>query len=328
MDCRLPIADCRMRFEGCTRPARHVPASIRHSAFGNRHSAYTLTEVLIVIAIIVLAIGLAVPAIRSLTGNKSQQAAQNVISAFLSRARAEAIGLQRRTGVLFFIDPATERVEMAEVWTVAAESYNGGGDLPNATYLDLVPDRDSVSLPPGVRLQVLKDNLAHGGGIDTGNLFRDARYLGFNRFSPPRLAVPTDPVKTMPIGGVILFSPSGRVEALNYGLRFASHSVANSGKPVATALGELAFQEAGNAKAVAESNGGPNWPSRSTPSNSLILRTAIGFVLYDKETGQNNGVTDDDSTSKQTEDQRSRWLDQNTTPVFINRYNGTLIRAE
>src|SRR5262245_38098701 len=67
--------------------------------------AFTVTELLIVIGIIVLVIALAVPAFNVITGSKSIESANNQISAFLARARNEAIGLQEIRGIAFYPDP-------------------------------------------------------------------------------------------------------------------------------------------------------------------------------------------------------------------------------
>src|SRR5256885_17014890 len=81
----------------------------------SRRTAFSLTEILIVIGLIVLMLALALPAFNFITGGKSIDGAMNQISAFLSRARTEAVGLQEVRGVMFYIDPATERQMMALV---------------------------------------------------------------------------------------------------------------------------------------------------------------------------------------------------------------------
>ena len=51
-----------------------------------RRAAFTMTEILIVIALIVLIMGLAVPAFNLITGTRSVDAAENVVTAMLGRA--------------------------------------------------------------------------------------------------------------------------------------------------------------------------------------------------------------------------------------------------
>src|SRR4051812_29047662 len=75
-----------------------------------RCDGFSLTEILIVIALIVLILALALPAFNFITGGRSIDGAQNQISAMLGRARTEAIGLQEVRGLLFYIDPVNGRL--------------------------------------------------------------------------------------------------------------------------------------------------------------------------------------------------------------------------
>jgi Tfp pilus assembly protein FimT len=76
---------------------------------------FTLTEMVVVIGIIVLVVALSLPAFNFITGSRSIESAQNQISAIIGRARANAIGLQKVYGVFFFIDPGTDRVNVAMI---------------------------------------------------------------------------------------------------------------------------------------------------------------------------------------------------------------------
>src|SRR4051794_30107299 len=78
----------------------------------SRRRGFSLTEILIVVALIVLLMALALPAFNFITGSRSTDAAYNTISAMLSRARTEAVGLQEIRGVMFYVDPATDRQMM------------------------------------------------------------------------------------------------------------------------------------------------------------------------------------------------------------------------
>src|SRR5690349_1117299 len=80
-----------------------------------RRSAFSLTEILIVIALIVLILAMAMPAFNFITGSRSEDAAMNQISAMMARARIEAVGLQEPRGVFFYVDPATQREIMCLV---------------------------------------------------------------------------------------------------------------------------------------------------------------------------------------------------------------------
>src|SRR2546430_12886721 len=86
-------------------------------------AAFTLSEIMVVIVIIVLLLALAVPAFNLIRGSRSVEGAENQIAALIGRARADAIGLQKPFGVLFFIDkesssdndPIHGRMVVAEV---------------------------------------------------------------------------------------------------------------------------------------------------------------------------------------------------------------------
>src|SRR2546423_14319985 len=79
-----------------------------------RRSAFTLSEIMVVIVIIVLLLALAVPAFNLIRGSRSVEGAENQVGAMLGRARADAIGLQKPFGVMFFIEPTQDRVAIAE----------------------------------------------------------------------------------------------------------------------------------------------------------------------------------------------------------------------
>ena len=123
------------------------PSSPRTSSVGRRRGrpGYTLTEILIVIGLIVVMIAVAVPVLNVLSGNRSTEAAENQVTAVLNQARAQAIALQKNVGVLFYVDPASQRYTMALV-------------QQNGFYVDLLPDYDYVPLQTGTGIQLLHDD--------------------------------------------------------------------------------------------------------------------------------------------------------------------------
>jgi prepilin-type N-terminal cleavage/methylation domain-containing protein len=96
---------------------------------------FTLTELLVVIGLIVLLIALAVPAFSYLTGSRSTEAGQNLLSAALAQARAEAIGLQRPRGVIVYPDPNTGRTIIRLVGTIEANQWVPGRDYAPGDYV-------------------------------------------------------------------------------------------------------------------------------------------------------------------------------------------------
>src|ERR1041385_2665992 len=74
--------------------------------------AFTLIELLVVLGIIVLVVLLTIPVLSVLQGNRSSDAAQNQLQALINEARMNAIGLQRDSGVFFYLDPSSKRVNI------------------------------------------------------------------------------------------------------------------------------------------------------------------------------------------------------------------------
>ena len=173
---------------------------------------FTLTEILIVIGIIVLVILLAVPALNLMTGARSIDGAENNLSAILGHVRADAIGVQAVRGVLFYIDPDTQRVTAAQVQQVASPA---SAPATIQVYLDLVPDRDFTLLPKGVMLQtidnagVIVDDKGTPQREDDVTQRTDDAYIGFNTRT-------TGVATKKPYGGVILFDEKGQLTSRSY----------------------------------------------------------------------------------------------------------------
>ncbi len=74
---------------------------------------FTLTELLIVIVLIVILLGIAIPTLSVLTGTRSTESARNQLSAMLGRARGLAISQQADIGMAIYIDPNSGRTDMA-----------------------------------------------------------------------------------------------------------------------------------------------------------------------------------------------------------------------
>lgn len=280
---------------------------------------FTLVEMLVVMGIIILAITMAIPTIRYLTGAKSEQSAENAVAATLAAARADAIGTQQPGGVLFLIDETTNRVVMREVMQTIEP-----GDPAGITYIDLVPNRDPVPLPTGIVALTIKDTYFPSGEADP---FPNYRYLGFNNNAAAAGAYTGSTTTDLGlIGGVILFDGYGNLSVVQYGFRYSIGGIL-------TGLGNAIVTPGAN---NTPPSGMPVlWPTSASSSNALYLRSQIGLVLPDRETYENqqrqipsSGATTFDGNPTTGEATLDSWLDTNTTPILIDRYNGTLIRAE
>ena len=293
-----------------------------------RRSAFTMTELLIVIGLIVLVIAIAVPAFKAMSGGRSVDAAQNQLAAVLGVARAEAIGLQKVRGVFFYLDPATERVNVALVQE-ANYTPTGAAAPPIAPdyYLDLVPDRDPVALPVGVGLQGIDNaELTTAGQTVTRT---DDGYVGYNLMpagGPP-------PQTATRFGGVILFDGTGRLINKTYGFHLGMPDPTNPTRIIPTRIAELMGFPSGSAV--------PRHfvPQQIIPGSAALNNTPplslFGFVLYDGEMFKSVGFNPDDpqfnnavGSYNPEELKEEDWIDRNALPVLVNRYNGTLVRGE
>jgi prepilin-type N-terminal cleavage/methylation domain-containing protein len=305
---RIQNAECRMQNDAWAHRPRFASSFILHPSSLRR--GFTLTEMLIVIGILVIVMLLAVPAFRAMTGSRSSEAAQNQISAVLSRVRTEAVGVQEPRGMLFYRDLETQRIGMAAVRAVnSTPPYE----------LDLIPDRDFVLLPEGVGIQFIDDDVSTVTGDED-------RYIGFNT----RVVAANATNETrVAYGGVVLFDGQGQLATDAYAFRVRYPAGPSQ-------LGRFLYDD----------------PSGTVPTGPVVVpnpapAAKLGFVLYDGESfasqfreGRPAGVTEDQDTQVDTrvtygtvaappsEAAEEDWLNKNSTPVLVNRYNGTLIRAE
>jgi type II secretory pathway pseudopilin PulG len=330
------------------RTTDHGPRTTDHgrTMIRGRATAFTLTEILVVIGIIVLIAVIAVPSFRALTGGRSTEAAQNTISAVLSRARTEALGLQEPRGVMFYRDQETQRVGMMMCKTTDIFP----GEVSGATFgLDLVGDRDAVLLPPGVGVQFV------GDVEETPSERAEDRYLGFNTLLTWDQPAPPEHLQLrVPVGGVILFDGKGRLMSETYAFRFR-YPAGSLGDPIirTSELGRFVRDEPDMAA-------GPAAPTRPTLVDHEPYPTSkLGFVLFDEEEfsetfggGRGDGMTADQDfqhdvrigtfgpsippnspddvivSNPPTEAEEEHWLNRFAVPILVNRYNGTLIRGQ
>lgn len=303
-------------------------------------NAFTLVEMLIVMGIIVLALTLAIPTLRYMTGSKSTQAAENTMAAMLARTRSDAIALQQPQGVLFLLDQATGRTELVEVMKTTS-SYPV--DPPGVVYLDLVADRDPLFLPPGIGAWTIKDTYLPPPAGTFTDPYVNYRYLGYNpndtsaitSTTPYTGSIVTDRAL---IGGVILFDGQGNLLVTPYGFRFLNITVSPAPSTTMTSLATALITTVN--PTTPPSGLAPLWPPPSAVVGNpptIYLRSQLGFVLFDKETFENqerllssNFTTFEGNPNSSTsyESTIDSWLDVNTTPLLVNRYDGTLTRAE
>lgn len=274
----------------------------RTTPHSHSRPAFTLPELLVVIGIIVMFIALAIPALNVLSGSRSIAVGENNLSAALVRAREEAIGLQQIRGLLFTLDPGSDRVVATVVQTTAAPPAPYSPPLANMIWLDTVPNRDHLSLPAGIRLQTSFDS---AGGTE--------RYMGYNSVGFGDL-----PTK---LGGVILFDGEGRLIARRYGFR----TLRNAGQTT-SGFADLFFTVGQQQNPTTLSD--PYIPTMNNPAGNggIPPNSQLAVVLIDNKTFIDAGFVDADGQPNET--QKEQWIDSNSTPFLINRFTGVLIRGE
>lgn len=158
-------------------------------------SAFTLIELLVVLSLIVLALAAAVPAFNYITGSRSTDAAQNIISATLQRARAQAIQSNSTIGVAFFVNPADGRATMGLVAVYQESPYYRGWTnysyQENSSGTGVVLDSTKYSLDQRAIALYMQDTFS--GSPPAGTNYTDAeRYrAGVNLFAyEPNPSVP------------------------------------------------------------------------------------------------------------------------------------------
>jgi len=318
-----------------------------------RCSAFTLIEILIVIGIIVLLIAIALPAFNAISGSRSVDAAANTVSAFIGRARLEAIGLQETRGVMFFIDPVSQESKIAIVKAVSrpagtgsvtpvvlADAYVSSVDL----YLDLADDKDLLTIPSGVGIQFVDDcNFTTGANPQR----RDDGFLGFNSNYYEGVSDVATPKKGTTLlkvqyGGVILFDSQGKIIVTSYAFKTRAVDEVNvafyptaMGRRLFTVTNTDAEERTARATFLNVAHVVP-WQTQVNPAApARPVRSQVGFVLYDKSAFESQQFTTDDPQladrvyiTDPTEPGEETWLDENSTFYLVNRYNGTLVKGE
>jgi prepilin-type N-terminal cleavage/methylation domain-containing protein len=335
-------------------------------------SGFTLPELLIVIAIIVVVAGLAVPLFRILTGARSVEAALNTASAALGVARTSAINEGSPHGVLFYVDPATRNtrgiifkigidptdetdpLEKYKAW-VPSVNYRAGALTPTLVQSDRVIriTRDTVvptprpltdwdvqgwyvAGKPNVKLweSIQNHNSSIGNNpIDSanGNTTGSFNNSFWSLYTPTRIS----PIDSSAQGGDEFRFPTGTgVQLIVDPSVTGNERYQRVGAILFDAQGRMSFQP------ITLDGDSPIGRRMGLGGGVLSLNPGFGLVAYDQSTfAAVNGNTEGDAFFTQpfftspgayTLDERNEedWLDENTVPLLINRFSGTLGRTE
>lgn len=261
-----------------------------------RH-AFTLVELIVVLTIILVILGASVPMFNAIRGNRSVEAGYNVLASSITRARTEAIGLARVSGILFFLD-SSGRINFTQV-AATNRPPPAQDDTQVAVWLDVPLGAEIFQMPRGVGLQTL-DVTPLSGGVRVND-----SYIGFNPSSGG-----------VPHGGVILFDSRGSLYSAKYAFRGTVDTASGPQPSRISSLLNLA---------------GSNFVPSGRPSSQR------GFTLFDQEPFNNLGFTLDDAAASgrsydqgQPTDEKSEeaWLDLNGLMAIVRPNDGTLLRGE
>ena len=281
------------------------------AAWQRRRGGFTLTELLVVIGIIVMMLALAVPLFNIFSGSRSVEGGQNMVSAMLQRARARALAMQERRGILFFEDQATKKTGMLLVKIdepPAAPFPPPPGFVPGAYVLELDErDEEIQFLPTGVGAAVV---------------------LGANPTSATAANANATQTTYRPYG-VVVFDGVGRIATLgNYTTeagdpsRYPADATAGKG----AGMTYLKYYYGVNIYPPGADTNGKHI-GEAVPGSVAQEYSHAALLLFDKHVYAE--IQPDPSGDwRKLSPQQSQWLDQNGTALVVNRYNGTIIRGE
>ena len=316
----------------------------RRPATAGKSDGFTLVEILIAVSIIVLMIGLALPAFRAITGSRSVEGATNNVSAMLGRARTDAIGLQQDEGVAFYTDPAGQ-CRMAEVAPVVFQSWTKPANL-NTAYL---PGQCIYFAGLVPTYYVCTSNQPANSNVDIskGPLDPTVKKYWYNFAGSHELAWAAAWSSAEPI----LYDIVQGTDAVPLPLGIAAQVIADGGAPLANAPrtadgylhnGILQFDGQGRLNlghfVVSQHSvlGRQIGSDLAVTSTGAPIPTSFGLVLYDRDAHSTQNFPAQDPTvsgvaytsGTPAASDEETWLDANATPLLINRYTGTLVRGE
>ncbi len=353
---------------------------------------FTLIELLIVIGIIALLVVISVPAFNALTGARSLEAAQNVISGMLARVRSDAISRGQTLGLVVYQDRATGRATAAEVFIGTAPAWStgtayvgsiyttgvgtgdGGGDIVvyNGTAYACVKSHtadSSTLLPTNTDYWISLKNTAAVTASGASSTTIQATAYTVDAVTPIDI-LPDAPVQPLPAGvgvqgicnasfdsstppkrsfdgyvstPIILFDSTGRLVSTDYFIH-----------PNGRLGASLPRFDVTGAKPNGLILANPTTIITPLPPVRPTLTTQFGLAIFDRTLFASSGFDDNDTLAstnatwsggvatylwtytqgkgaggtKPSEQSEENWLDQNSLPVLINRYNGTLIAGQ
>ena len=336
----------------------------RAFAIANRKSqianAFTLTEILIVIGLIVLVLALAIPAFNFITGSRSVDAGENLVSAMLGRARALAINTNQPVGVAFFREPVQDRSAMAIVASAALRSTLGNEASGLEQYKAWrVKEEDGITnvvyKPGDVVIALVDMPVPNNGKKGTKIFICEEEHTAANGNKPPQTPYwgsPNESSFDTLVGFEFQYLPPGvgaqtindpdpesggapRDRYLRSGLVLFGGDGSLLHRKYVVAWPGLNNLDDTKLFNVMGFNGRPPPLDKEDVGidPAFPIYSQIGVVLYEEELWRGAGGSpgdplNDDQAMTPGETGEEQWIDQNCLSLLINRYNGTLIRGE
>lgn len=338
----------------------------------------TILELMLVVAILTVLAGVGFSVFKGMTKSTGNSSAMGQISAAIGVARAQAMANQRVTGILFYIPGSplvrdgagnyspltstlrsTGKVSIAIVYATEVKGVlNMEGKLPSKTggkdekippepevLLDIA-DMDPINLPDTICVQTLLSTLPdyHLYTYQGLNRTRD-EFQGYNRLPLGN----NYNVLSAPVGGVILFDPTGQLVQMRYAFRTKYSNLKDPSQFTPTQFFSTIF------------------PGVSVDDPTLSVKDAMTFVLvnmnddygdrgkspvsspaltlFDWNAFREMRYNDDDPIFKEAKTsgdalgnvlamlstecyQEETWIEKYGVPCIISRYSGALQKVK